>query len=146
MYRKGDSVIPGAPQVLEKLRRLEKRIFFVTNNSTKSRQGYLKKFSSLGLKVHVDEIFSSSFASALYLQKHPLPIGKKVYIIGHEGIGEELDLMNIPHIGGPSDANKTVALSSGTRMEHDREVGAVIVGFDQYINYYKIQYLSLIHI
>ena len=28
-----------------------KRLFFVTNNSTKSRAGYVKKFTSLGLNV-----------------------------------------------------------------------------------------------
>jgi hypothetical protein len=28
-----------------------KKLFFVTNNSTKSRAGYLKKFTSLGLKI-----------------------------------------------------------------------------------------------
>ena len=36
------------------------------------------------------EIFSSSFAAAAYLEQNPLPPGKKVYIIGQEGIGEEL--------------------------------------------------------
>ena len=39
-------------------------VFFVTNNSTKSRAGYLKKFTSLGLSVQPEEIFSSSFAAA----------------------------------------------------------------------------------
>ena len=48
---KGDSLIDGVPQVLDKLRAMGKMIFFVTNNSTKSRKGYLKKFTSLGLNV-----------------------------------------------------------------------------------------------
>ena len=34
---KGDSVIKGIPAVLDKLRKLGKKIYFVTNNSTKSR-------------------------------------------------------------------------------------------------------------
>jgi hypothetical protein len=33
-----------------------------------------------------------------------------VYIIGQEGIGEELDLLNIPHIGGPADNEKIIKL------------------------------------
>ena len=45
---KGDSLIPGVPEVLEKLRAAGKKIFFVTNNSTKSRKGYKAKFDSLG--------------------------------------------------------------------------------------------------
>ena len=48
---KGDSLIPGVPAVLDKLRAQGKMIFFVTNNSTKSRKGYLKKFTGLGLNV-----------------------------------------------------------------------------------------------
>lgn len=36
------------------LRGCGKKILFVTNNSTKSRIGYLGKFESLGLKVFAD--------------------------------------------------------------------------------------------
>ncbi|CAN0125818.1 unnamed protein product, partial [Hapterophycus canaliculatus] len=76
---KGDSVIDGIPSVLDKLRQAGKRIFFVTNNSTKSRKGYKKKFDSLGLDVDPEEIFSSSFAAAAYLEQTNFKAsGKKV--------------------------------------------------------------------
>ena len=140
---KGDSLIDGVPEVLEKLRKAGKKIFFVTNNSTKSRKGYLKKFQSLGLNVEPEEIFSSSFAAAAYFEQNPLPAGKKIYIIGQEGIGEELDLLKIPHMGGPADSGKVIKLGPGVKVEHDHDVAAVIVGFDQNINYYKIQYAQL---
>lgn len=45
------------------------------------------------------EILSSSFAAAAYLTQNPLPAGKKVYVIGQEGICEELALHNIPFVG-----------------------------------------------
>ena len=140
---KGDSVIDGVPAVLDKLRELGKMVFFVTNNSTKSRKGYLKKFTGLGLNVKPEEIFSSSFAAAAYLEQNPLPPGKKVYIIGQEGIGEELDLLKIPHFGALEDKDKVIKLGPGVKVDHDHDVGAVIVGFDQNINYYKIQYAQL---
>lgn len=90
------------------------------------------------------EIYASSFAAALYLQQHPLPSShNKVYIIGMEGIGEELDLLGIPHIGGPSHANKQVELGPGKKVHIDPAIGAVIVGMDLHINYYKIQYAQL---
>lgn len=41
----------------------------MTNNSTKSRKGYKGKFTSLGLDVQDEEIFSSSFAAAAYLEQ-----------------------------------------------------------------------------
>ncbi len=107
---KGDSLIKGVPAVLDDLRKLGKRIFFVTNNSTKSRlrcfdqnisllinpqKGIFKKVSKprteyrarryeiiflvcLYFTFGVLEIFSSSFAAAAYLEKFPLPPGKKV--------------------------------------------------------------------
>jgi ribonucleotide monophosphatase NagD (HAD superfamily) len=36
---------------VDALRQMGKRLYFVTNNSTKSRQGVHKKFSSLGFDV-----------------------------------------------------------------------------------------------
>ncbi|KAJ1442871.1 phosphoglycolate phosphatase [Ochromonadaceae sp. CCMP2298] len=140
---RGDDIIPGVPGVLDKLRAAGKKIFFVTNNSTKSRKGYLGKFKSLGLDVNAEEIFSSSFAAAAYLEQNPLPPGKKVYVIGQEGIGQELELLNIPFIGGPADSDKVIKLGPGMCVEHDKDVAAVIVGFDSQINYYKIQYAQL---
>jgi hypothetical protein len=36
-----------------------------------------------------------------------------------------------------------ICAGPGVKVEHDHDVGAVIVGFDQGINYYKIQYAQL---
>jgi len=142
---KGDSIIPGVPETLDMLKSMGKRLIFVTNNSTKSRAGYLKKFHSLGLtQVTAEEIFSSSFAAAAYLEYTKFKeTGKKVYVVGEVGIQEELDLVGVPHIGGPADGDKKIDLSPGNYMEHDKDVGAVVVGFDRYFNYYKIQYATL---
>ena len=63
---------------------------FVTNNSTKSRAGYLSKFTGLGLNVKAEEIYSSSYAAAAYLAS--IDFKKKVYVVGEVGIQEELDL------------------------------------------------------
>jgi 4-nitrophenyl phosphatase/phosphoglycolate phosphatase len=141
---RGDSVIPGIPETLDKLRALGKKMYFVTNNSTKSRAGYKKKFDSLGLNVPAEEIFSSSFAAAAYLEQTKFKeTGKKVYVVGEVGIQEELDLIGVTHFGGPEDAGKAPDMGPGCALEHDKDVGAVIVGFDRNINYYKIQYAQL---
>jgi len=141
---RGDSVIDGVPAVLDKLRAAGKRCFFVTNNSTKSRAGYKGKFDSLGLDVPAEEIFSSSFSAAAYLEQTKFKeTGKKVYIIGEKGISEELDLIGVPWFGAEQDKDKVVNLGSGGKVEHDPDVGAVVVGFDRNVNYYKIQYAQL---
>ena len=130
---KGDSLIEGVPAVLDMLKKAGKKIFFVTNNSTKSRKGYLGKFKGLGLDgVEAEEIFSSSFAAAAYLEQTKFKdTGKTVYIIGEVGIEEELDLIGVPWIGGGSDAGKKIELKSGYALPYSKDVGAVIVGFDR---------------
>ena len=138
---RGDEVIEGVPETLDMLREMGKQLVFVTNNSTKSRAGYLKKFTGLGLNVKAEEIFSSSFAAAAYLSFNDFK--GTAYVIGEIGIEEELDMAGIKHIGGPSDAGKIIDLSPGQKMEHDPDVSAVIVGFDRNVNYYKIQYATL---
>ena len=55
-----------------------KKLVFVTNNSAKSRKGYLGKFTSLGLDVSAEEIYSSSYAAAAYLESINFPKDKKV--------------------------------------------------------------------
>lgn len=140
----GDSCIAGIPNVLDKLREAGKTLFFVTNNSTKSRAGYKSKFTELGLDVKPEEIFSSSFAAAAYLEKTNFKAtGKKVYVIGEKGIGEELDLIGVPWFGAEADKDTVAPLKAGGLVKHDENVGAVIVGFDRYINYYKLQYAQL---
>ena len=50
----------------------------MTNNSTKSRKGYLGKFTGLGLNISAEEIYSSSYAAAAYLESIDFPKDKKV--------------------------------------------------------------------
>lgn len=50
-------VLPAPPaQALAALRQQGRRLLFVTNNSSKSRQQYVKKFASLGFEAHPDEV------------------------------------------------------------------------------------------
>lgn len=141
---RGDSLIPGIPETLDKLRALGKKMFFVTNNSTKSRAGYKKKFDGLGLNVPAEEIFSSSFAAAAYLEQTKFKeSGKKVYIIGEVGICEELDMIDVPWCGGPQDNEKVPDMGKGGMVEQDKDIGAVVVGFDRHVNYFKIQTAQL---
>ncbi|KAL5769405.1 hypothetical protein ACOSP7_015947 [Xanthoceras sorbifolium] len=140
---KGDKLIDGVPQTLDMLRSKGKKLVFVTNNSTKSRRQYANKFHSLGVSVTENEIFSSSFAAAMYLKVNDFPQEKKVYVIGGEGIIEELQLAGYTGLGGPEDGEKRVQLKSNFLFEHDKTVGAVVVGLDPDINYYKLQYGTL---
>jgi phosphoglycolate phosphatase len=58
-----------------------KKLVFVTNNSRKSRRQYAKKFRALGLEVTEEEIFTSSFAAAMFLKLNNFSPEKKVPLI-----------------------------------------------------------------
>ncbi|CAN1169897.1 Phosphoglycolate phosphatase 2 [Linum perenne] len=119
---KGDKLIDGVSQTLDLLRSKGKKLVFVTNNSTKSRSQYAAKFHSLGILVTEDEIFSSSFAAAMYLKVNEFPPEKKVYVIGMEGIVQELQQAGFTALGGPEDAEKRAEWKSNTLFEHDKSV------------------------
>lgn len=140
---KGDKLIDGVRQTLDVLRSKGKKLIFVTNNSRRSRRQYVHKFHALGVSVSEDEIFSSSFAAAMYLKVNNFPQENKVYVIGGEGILEELWQAGYTGLGGPEDGEKRVQLKSNCLFEHDKNVGAVVVGLDPHINYYKLQYGTL---
>eukprot|EP00775_Hariotina_reticulata_P009141 gene9141-9309_t len=84
---RGNEVIPCAVEALQVMRDAGKRLFFVTNNSSKSRAQYLSKFNSLGIDADCSEIVSSSYTAAAYLasigfgtQVQP---GKSVLLLGN---------------------------------------------------------------
>ena len=53
---------------MEALTARGKRVFFATNNSTKSRDHYAAKFASLGMSVSRYQIYTSAYATACYLK------------------------------------------------------------------------------
>ncbi|KAJ5892276.1 4-nitrophenylphosphatase [Penicillium subrubescens] len=143
----GDHCFPGTVETLELLRKNGKQVVFVTNNSTKSRADYRKKLEGLGIPSNVEEIFSSSYSSSIYISRIlQLPSNKrKVYVIGESGIEQELRTENVPFIGGTDPAYrrdvepedyKRIAAGDPTLL--DPEVGVVLVGLDFHLNYLKL--------
>ncbi|KAF5373467.1 hypothetical protein D9615_009499 [Tricholomella constricta] len=143
----GDRLIDGVVEVLGMLRRKNKKILFVTNNATKSRKSYKGKFDQLGVEAHVDEIYGSAYAAAVYLSTViKLPKEKKVYVIGQAGLEEELHEEGIAFLGGTDPADCTLAPFSLSDFTLDPDVAAVVCGLDTQINYTKLskafQYLT----
>merc|ERR1711974_235243 len=85
---RGSELLPGILDSINYLREKGKKLFFVTNNSTSSRESYVEKMKKLSIDATKDEIFSSSFAASSYLQHKG--IKGKVYVIGEQGLADEL--------------------------------------------------------
>ncbi|XP_044764325.1 glycerol-3-phosphate phosphatase-like [Coccinella septempunctata] len=128
------NAIPGSAEVLQKLRDLGKRIFYVTNNSTKTRNEFLDYGRSMNFIINKDEIISSAYLTACYLKS--INFQGKVYVVGSEGISQELDEIHIKHIGvGP---DPCTSLPDALNFVIDPEVRAVVVGMDKYFSYSKM--------
>ena len=54
-------LLPDIQITITWLRSLGKRLFFITNNSTKSRQEYVQKFEKLGIQVYQVSIIIINF-------------------------------------------------------------------------------------
>jgi len=61
---RGNETINNAAAALRELRRRGKRLLFVTNNSSKSRAAYVKKFQGLGIEATADEACLEGSAAA----------------------------------------------------------------------------------
>lgn len=73
---RGQDLISNAVEALHAFRAAGKRLLFVTNNSSKSRQEYVAKFKALGIDVSAQEVRGSSrkgSSSALSVQTWLVP-------------------------------------------------------------------------
>uniref|UniRef100_L2GCB6 4-nitrophenylphosphatase n=1 Tax=Colletotrichum fructicola (strain Nara gc5) TaxID=1213859 RepID=L2GCB6_COLFN len=141
----GDHLFDGIRETLAFLRSRGKRTVFVTNNSTKSRPDYHKKFAALDIPSEVEDIFGSAYSSAVYISRIlQLPEGKrKVFVIGEAGIEAELRAEGVDFIGGTDPALRRdigpedfAGIADGSLL--DPEVGVVLAGLDFHINYLKL--------
>lgn len=140
----GDHLLPSVVETLTLLKSKNKVVIFVTNNSTKSRDDYLQKFKKLGIDgVTKEEVFGSSYASAVYVDKIlKLPKDKKVWVLGEAGIETELKQLGYATIGGsdPDLVRDGVEFDADHKQlnELDESVGAVVAGLTFNLNYLKL--------
>ncbi|CAG5127591.1 unnamed protein product [Candidula unifasciata] len=134
----GNGVIQGSLDVVLKLKQMGKKVFYVTNNSSSSRQDYVKKCKDYGFPAEQDDIVCTAFIAAQYL--HSINFKDKVYLIGkEESIGRELDLVGIRYFGPGPDPLVGDSYKEWLKDIHlDPEVKCVLVGFDAHISFMKI--------
>ena len=65
-----DAAIVGAVEAVKHIKDSGKKVCYLTNNSSKSRNEYLKKLNTLGFSASLDEIITSGVVTADYIIKH----------------------------------------------------------------------------
>lgn len=135
-----EALIPGILETVLYLQQQNKGIAFVTNNSSKSRDDYVKKFKNLGfVGVTKDIIFPTSYSAAASLDEvFGVKPGSKIWVLGDNGIEQELRELNYVPVGG-TDKNLDVAFNENdSLLQVDSEVKAVVVGSTKEFNYMRI--------
>ena len=84
----GNRLYDFTVQLLETIKKKGKRYVFVTNNSSKSVEDYVKKLALLGIAANRDDFLTSSQATAYYLNKNHK--GARLYVCGTESLKAEL--------------------------------------------------------
>lgn len=147
LYR-GSQVLPHARETLERLRRAGWQVFFATNNSSASRDEYVRRLVDLRLGGDVEHVVTSAYATARYLARlDPRP--SDVLVIGGEGLREEIravgirvrDRGSIPGSHPPPEAAADGAGDSGAMRRYLVEAelppvaDTVVVGLDLHLTY-----------
>ncbi|MEL3908862.1 MAG: HAD-IIA family hydrolase [Treponemataceae bacterium] len=90
----GSKLIDGANETIKFFRDAGKRIYFATNNSTKTRQQIFEKLLKIGVDCKCDEVLTSGYLAALYAQQENL---QDMYIFGSENLRTEFEQMGVAY-------------------------------------------------
>ncbi len=109
-------------ELLETLRTTGRRYLFMTNNSSKSVEDYIKKLEKLGIKATREDFITSSQATAWYLkQNYPT---HRLYVCGTRSLKKELEREGF------------------TVTENLDEVDCIVMGFDTELTFQKLEDVS----
>ncbi len=89
VINKGNSLLPGAKDFVEKLRSGNHKFLFLTNNSYHTPTELQQRLSVMGIDVDTKHFYTSAMATASFLN-YQMP-GCSAYVIGGTGLIQELE-------------------------------------------------------
>ena len=123
----GEEAAAEAKDVIEYLRKNGYNIFYLTNNSTKTREQIREKLDRLGFHVTASSIYTSAYATAVYLRRHNR---NRVLLLGSEGLEAELHRIGIEVIDTPQSAQAVVVGLNTSFTYHD--IARAMHGIEEY--------------
>src|SRR5699024_5513149 len=113
----GDIPLPGAGDVLKRIRDNGSKGHFVTNNPRFSREFYARKLNDMGIEAVVNEIVTSAWLTANFLKKNP-SYGK-VYMVGERQLKSELEYAGVPLVN-EREKTDTILISFDTKLSYEK--------------------------
>lgn len=98
----GTEIIEGANDVIEFFRKKGLQIFFLTNNSTKTRQEIYQRLLNIGVNCEMKEVMTSGYVAAMYAKKEKM---KDIFIFGSENLKTEFRQEGIEVVEGENAHN-----------------------------------------
>ncbi|WP_226580199.1 TIGR01457 family HAD-type hydrolase [Halobacillus litoralis] len=115
MY-KGEESIDGAAAFVDYLIGEDKPFLFLTNNSAKTVSSIAEKLTSLGVSAQDRQIYTSSMATADYIDSQKS--AARVFVIGEEGLKDALEKKGLSLV--------------------EQNADFVVIGLDRNISYEKL--------
>lgn len=115
----GDVLLPGAVELLAALRAEGRRVAFLSNNPTKTREQYVTKLRGLGVAAELAEVVNSSHVMVQWLLEHAA--GATLFVCGEAPLIGELQAAGFP------------------LSERAGEIDLVVASFDRTFTYHKLQ-------
>jgi len=122
----GETPFSDSASTISALALAGRQIYYLTNNSGRSRSSYQDKLRGMDIPCELDQIFTSAYATALYL-KSKGAAGKTAYVVGMSGIVTELAQVGINPI-------------TGTDLLPYTHIDYVVVGIDREFTYEKLRF------
>jgi 4-nitrophenyl phosphatase len=120
VYR-GDMLIPNADVIISQLKKMSIPVVFNSNNSTATRQDYVKRLAAFNISCKITDFYTSASITSAEITK--IKKNANIYVIGETGLREELGSLGHTIVSHPSNYE---------------EVDFVIVGLDRHLTYEKI--------
>lgn len=119
--------IADAVRFISIAREMGKAILFLTNNSKYTRGEYRKKLEGMGVPSREQDILTSAAATAQYLMENHGLEGRTAFLIGGEGLYEEVGRTGLRLLG----------------VEEGSAADYVVVGWDTELTYEKLRVACL---
>ncbi len=127
----GSEPILETIEFVKKCKEKNKKVLFLTNNASATKEQIYNKLSSFGYVLEKEEIFTSSMAIANYLEKENV----KAYLIGDIGLEYSLKEKNICY-------SKKMSLKEDLNEIND--LNTVIMGYTNKLDYDDLAVASIV--
>ena len=121
----GSSLFPTALPFLKAIKDSGAQYLFLTNNSSRGTDSYVKKLSGMGIPAREEDFFTSTDAACAYLRAHYR--GGKIYALGTASFREHLKHEGFPITDQMEEGIDCLLMGYDTELTYQKLIDASIL-------------------